>query len=57
MTTNEIRAAIRLHKDAGHSKLPLPLHVIAKLIEDAERYRALPKIAKEAASAAINGRW
>ena len=49
MTTTEITAIIRLHKDAGHSKAPLPLNVLAELARDAERWRKLPPIARDAA--------
>lgn len=48
MTTEKIRDAVRSMKSAGASKLPLPLNVVLSLVEDAERYRKLPQLAKDA---------
>jgi len=39
MSTAELKTSIRLHKDAGHSKVAVPLNVLEQLIRDAERWR------------------
>ena len=48
MTITQLRDAIRLSKDLGHSKVPVPLSVLSKLIADAEKYRSMPAIVREA---------
>ena len=47
MTHEDIEKAARLYKDAGHSKLPLPINVIHELIAKAKAFDALPPITKE----------
>lgn len=49
MTIEQIRSALKTMKDAGSSKLPLPLNVVEQIISDAEQFRRLPQIAKDAA--------
>ena len=48
MTTDKIRDAVQSMKSAGASKLPLPLNVVLDLVKDAEAYRRLPQLAKDA---------
>lgn len=47
MTSEQIKEAIKLMKDAGKSRLPLPLNVVQELVSKAERYDRLPKTTKE----------
>lgn len=54
MTTDEIRLAIRLMREAGHSKIGLHLNVVEALIKKADAHDALiaPQSAKQARRAA-----
>jgi hypothetical protein len=47
MTIPQMKIAIRLSKDAGHSKLPVHISTLQQLLADAEKWRALPKEAQE----------
>lgn len=47
MKPEEIREAARLMKDAGKSRLPLPINVVLELLDKAQRYDRLPPITKE----------
>jgi hypothetical protein len=52
MTIEELRTTVRAVKEIGHtSKVLLPIAAVENLIADAERYRALPQIARDAARA------
>jgi hypothetical protein len=52
MTIEDMKTTVRTVKEIGHSsKVLLPISAVEKLIADAERYRALPKIARDAARA------
>lgn len=48
MTTHQLSIAIKLCKDAGHSKVPVNISTLQQLLADAEKWRKLPKEAREA---------
>lgn len=49
MTTEDLKASIRLQKEAGHSsKVCLPIIVLEQLIAQVEVYEKLPPFAREA---------
>jgi hypothetical protein len=58
MTTHDLKSSIRIHKDAGHSKVPVQINVLEDLIRDAERWRNLER-GKPSSSFGnvINGRF
>jgi hypothetical protein len=49
MNYHALRNEIRLQKSAGNSKAKIALNVLEQLIDAAQKYHALPQIAKDAA--------